>query len=178
MNVNSPEFVAAWNRVSEALLHLVQVICADSSTCTSCTNTANEMQTATQPAVASSVPLVSPIQPQSSVSKRKVSELYAGSPAKLDENTYQFRRLQDDSEGRFFKVTTYDDKTCEFVLLNISDKLQELVDNQGIILAPAVAKVTGTITENAQINVTKPGKGIVEGRTVRITDPMEVSFNT
>lgn len=96
----------------------------------------------------------------------------------MGDGTFIFKRLQDDPEGRFYKVITYDDDSCEFELLtNINgEHLQDLAVNQATILAPAVACVTGAITENVKIKVTKPGRAVADGRMIRIIEPMEVSF--
>ena len=172
MNVNSPEFVQLWNEASQAVLRLVQVAYGEGThnIVASVMPTATTAQhTVVQPAESAAY---------SAVPRAKVSELYTNSPIPMGDGTFIFKRLQDDPEGRFYKVITYDDDSCEFELLtNINgEHLQNLAVNQATILAPAVACVTGAITENVKIKVTKPGRAVADGRMIRIIEPMEVSF--
>lgn len=175
MNVNSPKFEQSWNEVSRALLRLVQVAFGDDdSAAHNIVDFVISAATNVQPGVVR--PTESAVQP--AVRRTKVSELYTNSPVSIGDGVFIFKRLHDDPEGRFYKVITYDDDSCEFELLTSIDGeyLQDLVANQTTLLAPAVACVTGSITENAKINVTKPGKAVADGRIVRITEPMEVNF--
>lgn len=179
MNVNTPEFVQAWNEASQALLRLVQVAYSEGDNVGAQKIVSSIMSTTTLPVddtiVQSAVVSVA----QSVVHRAKVSELYTNSPISMGDGSYIFKRLQDDPEGRFYKITTYDDGNCEFELLtNIDDDhLQDLVANKSTILASAVARVKGDIKEKVKISITKPGKAVSEGRIVRIIEPMEVTFS-
>lgn len=178
MNVNTPEFVQAWNEASQALLRLVQVAYSQGDNVVAQRKVSSIMSTTTmvddtivQPPVASAA--------QPVIHRTKVSELYTNSPISIGDGSYIFKRLQDDPEGRFYKITTYDDGNCEFELLtNIDDDhLQDLVANKSTILASAVSRVKGEIKEKVKISITKPGKAVSEGRIVRIIEPMEVTFS-
>lgn len=174
MNVNSPEFVQLWNEASQAVLRLVQVAYGESGGAHNIVASVISTATTTQPAIVQAAESAA----KPAVRRVKVSELYTNSPIPKGDGTFIFKRLQDDPEGRFYKVITYDDDSCEFELLTNIDgeHLQDLAANQATILAPVVACVTGTITENVKINITKRGKAVVDGRMIRIIEPMEVIF--
>lgn len=174
MNANNPEFIKAWNNFSAATLHLLQVACGDNNV-NSVINTVVDSLSNTSLGENTIVESVK----QSLVTKKVTCVQYAGSPYEFD-GGYVFKRLKDESAGRFYEVTTYSDDSCAFKLIcNIDqESLQNLKDCQSQLLPAGVANTSGEITSNSIIVIKKEGVAVVEGKVIKVIEPMEVSFET
>ena len=56
--------------------------------------------------------------------------------------------------------------------------MQNLKDCQSQLLPAGVANTSGEITSNSIIVIKKEGVAVVEGKVIKVIEPMEVSFET
>jgi hypothetical protein len=169
ISINSQEFAAAWRLVSETLLAHIQgggTIVLDSN---SSDNTAGVVNNAPQYVV----PITHP------TDNKQVNDIrYAACPVRQADGSYTLKNLKEERQSEStFKITRYTDGSCEFELCDLQGEARQIFkDNKADRLPSAVGTVSGEITSDNKIHNVKPGKGVVDGRSVKITEPLVVEF--
>lgn len=178
IDIKSQEFANAWRLVSEALLQLIQ----NGGQLSNLNNLGNQIVDVSAPLEQ----LASPSQPntiQSSVvtnqeTKTKIDDRYAARPVRQQDGSYILKNLKDERQPEStFKITRYSDGTCDIELCDLQGEARQIFkDTKSERMPSAVGTIIGDITADKRIVNTKPGKGIIDGRSVRITEPLEVEF--
>lgn len=168
VNINSPEFANAWRIVSEAILASLQNGGSIEIPPIHINETENHQQKDTKEA-----PIIS------EEKAKEVSEIrYANCPIKQLDGSYLLKNLKDEPQTEStYKLTIYTDGTCIFELCNLKGEARQIFkDNQSDRMPSGVGKSIGELTADGSITTIKAGKGIRNGRSVRITEPLEVEF--
>lgn len=178
IDIKSQEFANAWRLVSEALLQFVQnggktadpgnPDGADAGASASLTQSTSQTQLhASQPSIVTN-----------QESKTKTGDRYAAVPSRQQDGSYILKNLKDERQPEStFKITRYSDGTCDIELCDLQGEARQIFkDNRSDRMPSAVGIIKGEITADNRIVNTKPGKGIIVGRSVRITEPLEVEF--
>lgn len=178
IDIKSPEFANAWRLVSEALLQFVQ-------NGGQVTNLGNLGDTVADVSASISQP-TSPTQPHTNQStivtnqenKTKIGDRYAACPIRQQDGSYILKNLKDERQPEStFKITRYSDGTCDIELCDLQGEARQIFkDTKSERMPSAVGTIIGDITADKRIVNTKLGKGIIDGRSVRITEPLEVEF--
>ena len=94
---------------------------------------------------------------------------------KQGDGSYIFKNMKDEQQTEStFKVTRYTDGSCEYELCELEGESRQIFkDNLSYRLPAAVGKFVGEITADNSITTVRKGKGIVDGRSVKITEPLE-----
>lgn len=167
ISINSPEFAAAWRLVSETLLsHLQNGGTINIGGMTPVQPTVRDITT-------------EPIKPQPIVTNKQVEDIrYAACPIRQADGSYTLKNLKEERQSEStFKITRFTDGSCEFELCDLQGEARQIFkDNQSDRMPSAVGTVMGEITSDNKIVNVKPGKGVVDGRSVRITEPLVVEF--
>lgn len=103
---------------------------------------------------------------------------YAACPVKQADGTYTFKNLKEERQQEStYKITRYEDGSCEFELCDLQGEARQIFkDNQSDRMPSYVGTSTGEITADNKIVNVKSGKGIIDGRSVKIIDPLAVEF--
>lgn len=171
VNINSPEFANAWRTVSEALLAHFQGGSFAAQPPVPQPDIQQPANDATwQPAV-----VTPPNLPPQTATKEVESVRYAGSPVKQADGSYIFKNMKAERQSEStFKVTKYTDGSCEYELCELEGESRQFFkDNLSYRLPAAVGKFVGEITADNSITTVRKGKGVVDGRSVKITEPLE-----
>lgn len=177
-DINSQEFANAWRLVSEALLQFVQNGGQFSNFGNQCSATADAPASLSQ----TSSSRQSQTNPQSPAlnqeSRTKADDRYAACPVRQTDGSYILKNLKEECQPEStFKITRYTDGTCDIELCNLKGEARQIFkDSKSERMPSAVGTVIGEITAEKRIVNTKLGKGIIDGRSVRIIDPLEVEF--
>lgn len=161
--INSPEFAAAWRLVSEALLSHLQS-----------GGSINIVGVTPAEPIEGGV-IIEPIKPQS----KQVEDIrYAACPVRQADGSYTLKNLKEERQSEStFKITRFTDGSCEFELCDLQGEARQIFkDNQADRMPSAVGTAMGEITSDNKIVNVKPGKGVVDGRSVKITEPLVVEF--
>ncbi len=168
VNINSPEFANAWRTVSEALLAYFQGGNFVAVQQLDVQQPAND--TTEHPAV-----VTPPNLPPQAAAKEVASVRYASCPVKQGDGSYIFKNMKAEQQPEStFKVTRYTDGSSEYELCELEGESRQIFKNNlSYRLPAAVGKFVGEITADNNITTVRKGKGIVDGRSVKITDPLE-----
>lgn len=169
IDIKSPEFANAWRIVSEALLQHLQ----NGGTI------ANVPSTPNVEAPAVSTPVTTPVAaPAAAQPRTQLPPVYANGPVLQPDSSYRFKGLKDErQDSSIYKITKYSDGTCDIEICELSaDALKFLCDNMGAAMPSAVGTITGSVTDQGRFYTIKPGKGIVDGKQVRVVEPLEAEF--
>lgn len=167
ISINSPEFAAAWRLVSEALLSHLQS-----------GGSINIVGVTTADPKGGDI-ITEPIKPQSPVVNKQVEDVrYAACPVRQADGSYTLKNLKEERQSEStFKITRFTDGSCEFELCDLQGEARQIFkDNQADRMPSAVGTVMGEITSDNKIVNVKSGKGVVDGRSVKITEPLVVEF--
>lgn len=165
IDIKSKEFADAWRIVSETLLAHLQNGELDTSFLEQKSNSkSTKMQSASTSASGKS----------SSVQDVR----YAACPVKQTDGTYTFKNLKEERQQEStYKITRYTDGSCEFELCDLQGEARQIFkDNHSDRMPSYVGTFTGEITADNKIVNIKKGKGIMEGRSVKITESLVVEF--
>lgn len=173
-DIKSKEFAEAWRTVSESLLNYLQngqsiVMSGGQSS-----------STASSDGRSGDTPLISV--PPIPDAVRKESEIrYASGPMGNATNGYIFKGIGlkvEKQPNSMYKIIKYSDGTCEFTMCeNLDAESRQLFkDSQSTTMPPAVGHAVGEITDTNKIVNIKPGRGVVDGRSIKIVEPLEVEF--
>lgn len=170
ININSPEFTQAWRTVSEALLAHIQgggkinindiAVGSDSINSIAGRN-------------------VEEREPEPAFSSSEILDVrYAACPIRQVDGSYTFKNLKEERQPEStFKITRYKDGTCEFEMCDLQGEARQIFkDNQSERMPSAVGIVYGEIAADNKIVNVKLGKGLMDGRSVKIIEPLEVEF--
>lgn len=169
--IQSPEFAQAFRIVTESILSALQsgkLILPQAD----CTNNVSTM-------AAESADIVLP-NPSSSPSLNRTAEVrYAACPIRQGEGLYIFKNLKEEKQNEStYKIYRYEDGTCEFELCDLEGESRQIFkDNIDSRMPAAVGSATGEITADGKIRTKRRGEGRADGRSVRITTPMQVEFS-
>lgn len=176
VDINSPEFANAWRLVSETLLRHLQ-------------NGGRILNPGNQPDIIIDTDIdqphtgvdVKPVTPPPTPiekNKTKIGDRYAACPVRQSDGSYILKNLKDErQEGSTFKITRYSDGTCDIELCDLQGEARQIFkDTKSERMPSAVGKIIGDITPDKRIVNRKLGKGIIDGRSVRIIEPLEVEF--
>lgn len=167
ININSPEFAAAWRLVSEALLSHLQ------------SGESINIKGITPVDLPAGNVITEPINPKNHLGNKQVDDIrYAACPVRQADGSYTLKNLKEERQSEStFKITRYTDGTCEFELCDLQGEARQIFkDNQSDRMPSAVGTAMGEITSDNKIVNVKPGKGVVDGRSVKITEPLLVEF--
>lgn len=172
VDIRSQEFATAWRVVSEALLAALQ---------------GGEFKLSDVVSVVDSVG-VEPARPIESIRPQKVSEepqrrtvnniVYAVNPVKQQNGTYLFKNLKEEKQDNsIYKITRYTDGSCEFELCDLQGEIKQIFkDSLANVMPSSVGTYEGEITAESYIKTIISGKGVEDGRSVRITEPLKAEF--
>ena len=168
-SLQSPEFAQAFRIVSESLLSALQ-------------NGKLVMSSNDMPSVEAIATVMTDNQPMSSPisSNERIGEVrYAACPIRQGEGQYIFKNLKEElQEESTYKIYRYNDGSCEFELCDLKGESRQIFkDNMDSRMPAAVGAATGEITADGQIRTIKRGEGRADGRSVRITAPLQVDFS-
>lgn len=172
-DINPQEFAKAWRTVSEYLLQVILKIASTNPAAVAPLPPAPpaEGNDATSPSCQEVVrtPKASP-EPKDT--------RYATCPIRQPDNTYVFKHLKDEKkENSIFKIIRYTDDSCEITVCDLcAEARQTLKDTRAETMPSAVGTIVGDITADSKIVNLRPGKGVLDGRLVRIIEPLEVEF--
>ncbi|MBQ8361202.1 MAG: hypothetical protein IJX44_04550 [Bacteroidaceae bacterium] len=168
VDIKSQEFANAWRIVSEALLSYLQ---SGEVKPTVLMNNLSGQQAGVKP-------VVSHIEAVPNKTSSVVDVRYAACPVKQTDGTYNFRNLKEERQQEStYKITRYADGSCEFELCDLQGEARQIFkDNQSDRMPSYVGTSTGEITADNKIVNVKPGRGIVDGRSVKITESLVVEF--
>lgn len=168
VDIKSAEFANAWRIVSEALLAHIQG------------GNINIPAFVSEISAQKGEPVNITSQPQvQPVAERKVQDVkYAACPIRQIDGSYILKNLKDERQQEStYKITRYTDGTCEFELCDLQDEARQIFkDNKADRMPSSVGTSIGEITADNRIVNLKPGKGIIDGRSVKITEALEVKF--
>lgn len=167
ISINSPEFAAAWRLVSEALLSHLQ------------SGESINIKGITPVDLPAGNVITEPINPKNPLGNKQVEDIrYAACPVRQADGSYTLKNLKEERQSEStFKITRYTDGTCEFELCDLQGEARQIFkDNQSDRMPSAVGTAMGEITSDNKIVNVKPGKGVVDGRSVKITEPLVVEF--
>lgn len=172
VKIDSPEFADAWRTVSESLLAYIQKGGNVANTVPETTPQGND-------GMSTSDEVPSPASQPASPAKTVRNIRYANCPIRNSDGTYKFKNLKEEEQPEStYKITTYEDDTCEFELCNLKGEARQIFkDNKADRMPGAVGSSKGEITADNNIVNKTPGKGRVDGRSVIITGPLEVEFS-
>ncbi len=168
VNIKSQEFANAWRTVSETLLFYLQ---SGELKPTVLMNNISDQQTN-----------IDSIVLQSDITPNKGNDIidvrFAACPVRQADGTYTFKNLKEERQAEStYKITRYKDGSCEFELCDLQGEARQIFkDNQSDRMPSSVGTSTGEITADNQIVNIKPGRGTVDGRSVKITEPLAVEF--
>ncbi|MDE5956976.1 MAG: hypothetical protein K2G78_01555 [Muribaculaceae bacterium] len=172
-DINPQEFAKAWRTVSE---YLLQAILNISTTDPAAgvplpPATPAEGDDATQPSCQE-------VAQTPKASSEPKDTRYATCPIRQSDNTYVFKHLKDEKkENSIFKIIRYTDGSCEITVCDLcAEARQTLKDTRAETMPSAVGTIIGDITADSKIVNIRPGKGLFDGRLVRIIEPLEVEF--
>lgn len=168
VNINSPEFAAAWRLVSETLLAHIQGGGSIKISSNSSEGVIPEVEI-----LSSQNQATPPV-----FNKQKESVRYAACPVRQADGSYMLKNLKEECQSEStFKITRYTDGSCIFELCDLQGEARQIFkDNQSDRMPAAVGSVTGEITPDNKIVNVKPGKGVVDGRSIKIIEPLIVEF--
>lgn len=176
--INSPQFADAWRTVSESLLAYLQNGGLNSVSTTSFMNngvqlTSSEMQ---QPASSEIRQPIADIKQSKAIS----DERYATCPIRQADGSYIFKNLKAEKQDEStYKIIRYTDGTCEYELCNLTGEARQIFkDNKETRMPSAVGILIGEIGKDNPICNQQNGKGIAEGRSVKILEPLTVEFKS
>lgn len=168
IDTNSQEFANAWRLVSESLLQFVQ-----SGSLISNSDNSGGAVVDESTSIVSPLPIVA-----NQEVKTKIATRYASFPIRQQDGSYILKNLKDEKQtASIFEITIYSDETCD---IKVWEKLEEetfhfltsRVESPGGVL-----KIEGNIKkEQCSIRTIEPGKGIKDGRSVRVIEPPKVEF--
>lgn len=178
IDINSQEFANAWRLVSEALLQFIQSGGQISDLNKLGNQIADVSAPMEQPTSASQANTIQPSVATNQVTKSKIDDRYAARPVRQQDGSYILKNLKDERQPEStFKITRYSDGTCDIELCDLQGEARQIFkDTKSERMPAAVGTIIGDITADKRIVNTKPGKGIIDGRSVRITEPLEVEF--
>lgn len=103
---------------------------------------------------------------------------YASCPKRESDGSYSLKNLKEERQAEStFKVIRYADGTCEFELCDLQGESRQIFkDNQAERMPSAVGIAKGQISADNKIVNIKRGTGIVNGRSVKVIEPLEVEF--
>lgn len=103
---------------------------------------------------------------------------YAACPVKQVDGSYTFKNLKEERQQEStYKITRYVGGYCEFELCDLQGEARQIFkDNQSDRMPSSVGTSTGEITADNKILNIKLGKGVMDGRSVKITEPLAVEF--
>lgn len=168
VDIKSQEFANAWRIVSETLLSYLQ---SGELKPMDLMNKFPEQQSDVR-----SMPLHADTEPNNT--DNVVDVRYAACPVRQIDDTYTFKNLKEERQQEStYKITRYKDGSCEFELCDLQGEERQIFkDNQSDRMPSYVGTSTGEISADSKIVNIKPGKGIVDGRSVKITEPLVVEF--
>lgn len=172
--INSPEFAQAWRIVSECLLEFFQQGGAGSVTSSQSFDSATDSPLSPSQDNASTEQAIKP-EPVRTLKETR----YAAVPIRLSDNNYMFKNLKDEvqPQASTYIIEMYSDGSCEFELCALDAEARQIFkDNQSERMPITVGSSSGELTSDCQIITIKKGKGVVDGRSVRILEPLEVEF--
>ena len=170
-SIQSPEFAQAFRTVTESILSALQsgklIMSSDDNVTNKTVNTVETSEVALPKA-------------SSSTSVNRMFEVrYAACPIRQGEGLYIFKNLKEEMQDEStYKIYRYDDGACEFELCELKGESRQIFkDNIDSRMPAAVGSATGEITADGIIQTIKRGEGHADGRSVRITAPMQVEFS-
>lgn len=178
IDINSQEFANAWRLVSEAMLQFVQNG-GQISNFGSQESAFADIYNSSSPTTSSAQSQTNPQQLVSSTEgKTKIGDRYAACPIRQQDGSYIFKNLKDERQPEStFKITRYSDETCDIELCDLQGEARQIFkDTKSERMPSTVGAIIGEITADKRIVNTKLGKGIIDGRSVRIIKPLEVEF--
>jgi hypothetical protein len=170
-SLQSPEFAQAFRIVTESILSALQsgrlTIPSD--------DVANKVVNT----VAETADVVLPNTSSHSSINRTGEVRYAACPIRQGEGVYIFKNLKEEMQDEStYKIYRYDDGACEFELCELKGESRQIFkDNIDSRMPAAVGSANGEITADGKILTIKRGEGRADGRSVRITAPMQVEFS-
>lgn len=170
-SIQSPEFAQAFRIVTESILSALQ---GGSLVIPQTTNATNGA------AMAAVITGEQQIRTSSIPRAKRVGEVrYAACPVRQGEGQYIFKNLKEElQEESTYKIYRYEDGTCEFELCDLKGESRQIFkDNMDSRMPAAVGSAKGEITADGQIRTIQYGEGRADGRSVRITAPMQVEFS-
>lgn len=170
IDIRSAEFANAWRTVSEALLAHIQ----GGEVIPSVVSSLEEPMQRSE-----GVEPQPQVRPQSVTTKQKQDVRYAACPIKQADGSYNFKNLKEDMQQEStFKITRYTDGTCEFELCDLQGEARQIFkDNQSDRMPSSVGTSSGEINADNKIINIRPGKGIMDGRSMKILEPLVVEFS-
>lgn len=178
IDTRSPEFVAAYQMVAQAFLEFLQG--GGTFPGVEIKNTLSENPVPPTWPGAAATELKSQPNSNSGIGAKVQEDVrYAACPKREADGSYSLKNLKEEKQAEStFKVTRYTDGSCEFELCDLQGESRQIFkDNQADRMPSAVGIVVeGQITADNKIVNVKPGKGIVNGRSVKILEPLEVAF--
>lgn len=178
VSINSPQFADAWRTVSESLLAYLQ------SGGLNNVPTGPIVNNSSQPASSETRHSKPSATQQPVVETRNVKtisdERYATCPVRQADGSYIFKNLKAEKQDEStYKIIRYTDGTCEYELCNLTGEARQIFkDNKEARMPSAVGVLIGEIGEDNPICNQQKGKGIAEGRSVRIVEPLTVEFKS
>lgn len=170
-SLKSPEFAQAFRIVTESILSALQsgsLIMPSGDVTNHVVNTVAKTADVVMPTTSSTISV-----------NRNVEVRYAACPIRQGEGLYIFKNLKEDMQNEStYKIYRYDDGACEFELCDLKGESRQIFkDNIDSRMPAAVGSATGEITADGKIRTIKRGEGRADGRSVRITTPMQVDFS-
>lgn len=170
-SIQSPEFAQAFRTVTESILAALQ---SGKLAISSADGVNNEDAVAME--------TTHTVLPKSSSAPtvNRVGEIrYAACPIRQGEGLYIFKNLKEEMQDEStYKIYRYDNGACEFELCELKGESRQIFkDNIDSRMPAAVGSAIGEITAEGKIRIIKRGEGRADGRSVRITAPMQVEFS-
>lgn len=168
IDIRSQEFANAWRTVSEALLAYIQ----NGELGTSVVSQSKSEE------INHIVINESKADTNSEEGKTIQDVRYAACPVKQVDGSYTFKNLKEERQQEStYKITRYVGGYCEFELCDLQGEARQIFkDNQSDRMPSSVGTSTGEITADNKILNVKLGKGVMDGRSVKITEPLAVEF--
>lgn len=169
VDIRSQEFADAWKVVSEALLAALQGGEFKLSDVVSVVDSGGD-ETAR--------PIGSQIVSEGSQRRTVNNIVYAVNPVKQQNGTYLFKNLKEEKQDNsIYKITRYTDGSCEFELCDLQGEIKQFFkDSLANVMPSSVGTYEGEITAESYIKTIISGKGVEDGRSVRITEPLKAEF--
>lgn len=170
-SLQSPEFAQAFRTVTESILSALQS--------GKLTIPADDVTNKVTNIVAETADVVSPKSASSTSVNRMCEIRYAACPIRQGEGLYIFKNLKEEMQDEStYKIYRYDDGACEFELCELKGESRQIFkDNIDSRMPAAVGSANGEITADGKILTIRRGEGRADGRSVRITAPMQVEFS-
>lgn len=168
VDIRSQEFADAWKVVSEALLAALQGGEFKLSDVVSVVGGDGDEPAKPISEIVSEGP-----------QRRTVNNIvYAVNPVKQQNGTYLFKNLKEEKQDNsIYKITRYTDGSCEFELCDLQGEIKQFFkDSLANVMPSSVGTYEGEITAESYIKTIISGKGVEDGRSVRITEPLKAEF--